>query len=144
MTAARVAGTYAARAARTRYLIQLGGLVVKAGLPELLNLAEGSDLQRDHRQEAMTLRGAMRAAKEIWVCEEGAEKQFAARGAAYLRDYYAFTGGFAERIAAGNLSTARAIRDLIRGYEAEGCDELVLLPTVADLDDVDRLAEVIA
>jgi alkanesulfonate monooxygenase SsuD/methylene tetrahydromethanopterin reductase-like flavin-dependent oxidoreductase (luciferase family) len=66
------------------------------------------------------------------------------RGAAYLRDYYAFTGGFAERIAAGNLTTARAVKDLIRGYEAEGCDELVLLPTVADLDDVDRLAEVIA
>lgn len=66
------------------------------------------------------------------------------RGAAYLRDYYAFTGGFAERIAAANLTTARAVKDLIRGYEAEGCDELVLLPTVADVDDVDRLAEVIA
>jgi alkanesulfonate monooxygenase SsuD/methylene tetrahydromethanopterin reductase-like flavin-dependent oxidoreductase (luciferase family) len=66
------------------------------------------------------------------------------RGAAYLRDYYAFTGGFAERIAAGNLTTARAVKDLIRGYEAEGCDELVLLPTVADLGDIDRLAEVIA
>src|SRR5918996_2764988 len=29
------------------------------------------------------------------------------RGADYLRDYYAFTGGFAEQIAAGNLTTAR-------------------------------------
>ncbi len=66
------------------------------------------------------------------------------RGTAYLRDYYAFTGGFAERIAAGNLTTARAVKDLIRGYEAEGCDELVLLPTVTDLNDIDRLAEVIA
>ncbi|HEX5995168.1 MAG TPA: LLM class flavin-dependent oxidoreductase [Jiangellales bacterium] len=66
------------------------------------------------------------------------------RGAAYLRDYYAFTGGFAERIAAGNLTTPRAVKDLIRGYQAEGCDELVLLPTVADLEDLDRLAEVIA
>ena len=66
------------------------------------------------------------------------------RGAAYLRDYYAFTGGFAETIAAANLSSARAVRDLIRGYAAEGCDELVLLPTVADPAEVDRLAEVIA
>ena len=65
-------------------------------------------------------------------------------GADYLRDYYAFTGGFAEKIAAGNLTTARAVKDLIRGYEAEGCDELVLLPTVADLADIDRLAEVVA
>lgn len=65
-------------------------------------------------------------------------------GAAYLRDYYAFTGGFAETIAAANLTTARAVKDFIRGYEAEGCDELILLPTVADLDELDRLAEVIA
>jgi alkanesulfonate monooxygenase SsuD/methylene tetrahydromethanopterin reductase-like flavin-dependent oxidoreductase (luciferase family) len=68
----------------------------------------------------------------------------AERGGAYLRDYYAFTGGFAEKIAAGNLTSARAVRDFIRGYEAAGCDELILLPTVADVDEVDRLAEVIA
>lgn len=65
-------------------------------------------------------------------------------GAAYLRDYYAFTGGFADKIAAGNLTSARQIKDFVRGYAAAGCDELILLPTVADLDEVDRLAEVIA
>jgi alkanesulfonate monooxygenase SsuD/methylene tetrahydromethanopterin reductase-like flavin-dependent oxidoreductase (luciferase family) len=68
----------------------------------------------------------------------------AAQGAAYLRDYYAFTGGFAEKIAAGNLTSAREIKDFVRGYEAAGCDELVLLPTVADVEQVDRLAEVLA
>jgi alkanesulfonate monooxygenase SsuD/methylene tetrahydromethanopterin reductase-like flavin-dependent oxidoreductase (luciferase family) len=68
----------------------------------------------------------------------------AERGAAYLRDYYAFTGGFAEKIAAANLTSARAVKDFIRGYEAAGCDELILLPTVADIAEVDRLAEVIA
>jgi len=66
------------------------------------------------------------------------------RGSAYLRDYYAFTGPFAETIAAANLTSARAIRDLIRGYRAEGCDELVLLPTVSDPAEVERLAEVVA
>jgi alkanesulfonate monooxygenase SsuD/methylene tetrahydromethanopterin reductase-like flavin-dependent oxidoreductase (luciferase family) len=66
------------------------------------------------------------------------------RGDAYLRDYYAFTGPFAEKIAAANLTTPRAIRDLVRGYEDEGCDELVLLPTVSSLDQLDRLAEVLA
>ena len=65
------------------------------------------------------------------------------RGSAYLRDYYAFTGPFADTIAAGNLTTARAVKDFVRGYEAEGCDELILLPTVSDLDDLDRLAEVL-
>jgi alkanesulfonate monooxygenase SsuD/methylene tetrahydromethanopterin reductase-like flavin-dependent oxidoreductase (luciferase family) len=67
-----------------------------------------------------------------------------AAGCDYLRDYYAFTGPFAERIAAGNLTSPRAIRDLVRGYRDEGCDELVLLPTVPDCEQLDRLAEVLA
>jgi alkanesulfonate monooxygenase SsuD/methylene tetrahydromethanopterin reductase-like flavin-dependent oxidoreductase (luciferase family) len=65
-------------------------------------------------------------------------------GGAYLLDYYAFTGPFAEKIAAGNLTSARAVRDFVRGYEAEGCDELILYPTVASLDDLDRLAEAVS
>ena len=65
-------------------------------------------------------------------------------GSAYLKDYYAFTGPFAEKIAAGNLTSARAVRDFVRGYEAEGCDELILYPTVASLDDLDRLAEAVS
>ena len=65
-------------------------------------------------------------------------------GNAYLADYYAFTGPFAERIVAANLVSPRAIKDLVRGYEEAGCDELVLLPAVASLDQLDRLAEVVA
>ncbi|SFP28987.1 Luciferase-like monooxygenase [Amycolatopsis arida] len=65
------------------------------------------------------------------------------RGAAYLRDYYAFTGPFAERIAAALLTTRRAVRDFVRGYTEAGCDTLVLLPTVPDPSEVDRLAEVL-
>lgn len=64
-------------------------------------------------------------------------------GARYLRHYYAFTGPFAEKIAAANLTTPQAIKDFVRGYEEEGCDELVLLPTVARLEQLDRLADVI-
>jgi alkanesulfonate monooxygenase SsuD/methylene tetrahydromethanopterin reductase-like flavin-dependent oxidoreductase (luciferase family) len=64
-------------------------------------------------------------------------------GAAYLRDYYRFTGGFEERIAAGNLTTPAAVKDLVRGYEEEGCEELVLLPTVSRPDQLDRLAQVL-
>jgi alkanesulfonate monooxygenase SsuD/methylene tetrahydromethanopterin reductase-like flavin-dependent oxidoreductase (luciferase family) len=65
------------------------------------------------------------------------------RGDAYLRDYYAFTGAFVERIVAGNLTTPALLADYIRGYEDAGCEHLVLLPTVADLDEVDRLAEML-
>ena len=62
---------------------------------------------------------------------------------AYLLDYYAFTGPFAAKIAAGNLTSPRAIRDFVRAYEEAGCDELVLLPTVSDIGQLERLAEVL-
>src|SRR2546430_6262625 len=64
-------------------------------------------------------------------------------GAEYLRHYYAFTGPFAEKIAAGNLTSPGAIIDFIRGYEDAGCDELVLFPTTSGVEQLDRLAEVI-
>ncbi|HYM48983.1 MAG TPA: LLM class flavin-dependent oxidoreductase [Candidatus Limnocylindrales bacterium] len=64
-------------------------------------------------------------------------------GAAYLRHYYAFTGPFAEKIAAANLTTPGAIVDFIRGYEDAGCDELILFPTVGALEQLDRLADVL-
>jgi alkanesulfonate monooxygenase SsuD/methylene tetrahydromethanopterin reductase-like flavin-dependent oxidoreductase (luciferase family) len=66
------------------------------------------------------------------------------RGNAYLRDYYAFTGPFAERVVAANLTSAKAVKDFLRGYEEAGCDELVLFPTTADAAELDRLAEVVA
>jgi alkanesulfonate monooxygenase SsuD/methylene tetrahydromethanopterin reductase-like flavin-dependent oxidoreductase (luciferase family) len=67
-----------------------------------------------------------------------------AAGEAYLLDYYAFTGPFAAKIAAGNLTSPRAIRDFVRAYEEAGCAELVLLPTVADPGQLERLADVLA
>lgn len=67
----------------------------------------------------------------------------AAAGTRYLRDYYAFTGPFAEKIAAGLLTTPQAIAQFLRGYEEAGCDELILLPTSADLAQIDQLAAIL-
>ncbi len=63
-------------------------------------------------------------------------------GADYLRDYYSFTGPFADKIAAGNLTTPGSVVDFVRSYQDAGCDELVLFPTVSGIDQIDRLAEV--
>jgi alkanesulfonate monooxygenase SsuD/methylene tetrahydromethanopterin reductase-like flavin-dependent oxidoreductase (luciferase family) len=67
----------------------------------------------------------------------------AERGEAYLRDYYAFTGGFVERIVAEHLLSVRALKDFIRGYEEAGCDELVLFSTTPAIEELDRLAEAV-
>jgi alkanesulfonate monooxygenase SsuD/methylene tetrahydromethanopterin reductase-like flavin-dependent oxidoreductase (luciferase family) len=61
----------------------------------------------------------------------------------YLRDYYAFTGPFAERIAAGLLTSPQAVAQFIRGYQDAGCDELMLFPTVPDVAQLDRLTEIL-
>jgi alkanesulfonate monooxygenase SsuD/methylene tetrahydromethanopterin reductase-like flavin-dependent oxidoreductase (luciferase family) len=66
------------------------------------------------------------------------------RGLAYMRDYYAFTGPFAEKIAEGLLTTPQQVAAQIRGYAEAGCDELVLLPALSDLEQLDRLADVVA
>ncbi|MGH2808140.1 MAG: LLM class flavin-dependent oxidoreductase [Actinomycetota bacterium] len=67
-----------------------------------------------------------------------------AQGREYMRHYYAFTGPFAERIAEGMLATPQAVAQFVRGYAEAGCEELVLMPAVAELEQVDRLADVLA
>ena len=65
-------------------------------------------------------------------------------GARYMRDYYAFTGPFVERIVEGLLTTPQAIAQLLRGYADAGCDEIALFPTATSLEQLDRLADAIA
>lgn len=67
-----------------------------------------------------------------------------AAGVAYLRDYYAFTGPYAERIVAELLTTPQAIAQFVRGYAEAGCDDLVLFPAVASLDQLERLVVALA
>ncbi len=64
-------------------------------------------------------------------------------GYGYMKNYYAFTGPFAEKIAAGLLTTPQAIAQFIRGYKEAGCDELVLFPTVPDITQLEQLADVL-
>jgi alkanesulfonate monooxygenase SsuD/methylene tetrahydromethanopterin reductase-like flavin-dependent oxidoreductase (luciferase family) len=61
-----------------------------------------------------------------------------------LGRYYAFAGAAAGRIEAGLLTTPEAIAEYGAGYAEAGCDELVLFPTVAELDQVDHLAAAVA
>jgi alkanesulfonate monooxygenase SsuD/methylene tetrahydromethanopterin reductase-like flavin-dependent oxidoreductase (luciferase family) len=71
------------------------------------------------------------------------DESTAEAGRAYLRDYYAFTGSFAGKIAQGLLTTPQGIVSFARGYADAGCDELVLFPTSGDTAQVERLGEVV-
>jgi alkanesulfonate monooxygenase SsuD/methylene tetrahydromethanopterin reductase-like flavin-dependent oxidoreductase (luciferase family) len=66
------------------------------------------------------------------------------RGRHYMLDYYSFTGAFAHRIAEGMLTTPQSVLAFVRGYREAGCDELLLMPAVADVEQVERLADVLS
>ena len=67
----------------------------------------------------------------------------AERGGAYLRDYYAYFGPMADMIAGSILSTPEAIKGAIQAYGDVGVDEVALWPTIADPEQVDRLAQIV-
>ena len=61
-----------------------------------------------------------------------------------IRSYYAFRGDAAKRMELPIPSTPAAIGDAIAAFEEIGADELILEPGHADLEQVDRLADVVA
>jgi alkanesulfonate monooxygenase SsuD/methylene tetrahydromethanopterin reductase-like flavin-dependent oxidoreductase (luciferase family) len=65
----------------------------------------------------------------------------AARGGDYIRHYYSYFGPGADDMARSIPSTSEAVDNLIRGFGEVGAAEVVCWPTVAELDQVDRLAE---
>ncbi|MDE2837934.1 MAG: LLM class flavin-dependent oxidoreductase [Chloroflexota bacterium] len=68
----------------------------------------------------------------------------AARTAESIRSYYAFRGEAARTMEVKVPSTLKTLREAVRAYEEIGCDELVLEPGLADVDQIDRLAEFVA
>jgi alkanesulfonate monooxygenase SsuD/methylene tetrahydromethanopterin reductase-like flavin-dependent oxidoreductase (luciferase family) len=60
-----------------------------------------------------------------------------------LRSYYAYLTDWVEGIAQGAARTPDDIRSSLRAYEDAGIDGLFWDPTVGDVDQVDRLADVL-
>jgi hypothetical protein len=63
----------------------------------------------------------------------------------YLRRYLAFLGPEAVRALVPSVTalSARALKDAVRQLEDLGTDELSLVPTTSDPDDVERVADVL-
>jgi alkanesulfonate monooxygenase SsuD/methylene tetrahydromethanopterin reductase-like flavin-dependent oxidoreductase (luciferase family) len=67
----------------------------------------------------------------------------AERGGDYIRHYYGFMGPAADGMASSIPSSPEAIQGLIQGLGDAGADEVICWPTVAEIDQVDRLAELV-
>lgn len=61
------------------------------------------------------------------------------RAGGYLRHYY---GAFGDNIVAALPVTPEAIRATVQAFEAIGADELVLWPCIAELDQLEALAQI--
>jgi alkanesulfonate monooxygenase SsuD/methylene tetrahydromethanopterin reductase-like flavin-dependent oxidoreductase (luciferase family) len=61
----------------------------------------------------------------------------------YLLDYYRFLGDFGPMIADSALRSASQLTDAVKAFEDAGFTELYFDPTVAQLDQIDRLAEAV-
>jgi len=62
----------------------------------------------------------------------------------YLLHYYGWLGDFAGQIAAGAAVGAEMVRSYAAAFEANGCDEIIFVPTASRLDQVSLLAEAMA
>ncbi len=62
---------------------------------------------------------------------------------AYIRHYYSFLGEAAEQMAQNAIATPEAVKDTLRDMESIGMDEVVFLPSTADMDQLERLADIV-
>jgi alkanesulfonate monooxygenase SsuD/methylene tetrahydromethanopterin reductase-like flavin-dependent oxidoreductase (luciferase family) len=60
-----------------------------------------------------------------------------------LRSYYGFLGDWAESIAMGTPRTPEAVGQRVAAWAELGIDELLMDPTVGDLDQIDLLADLV-
>ena len=68
----------------------------------------------------------------------------AERAGTYIRQYYTFLGPIAEQIASSVASTPEAVKGALQAFADIGVDELICWPCIPDLDQVDRLAELVS
>jgi alkanesulfonate monooxygenase SsuD/methylene tetrahydromethanopterin reductase-like flavin-dependent oxidoreductase (luciferase family) len=73
----------------------------------------------------------------------GLGEQAAERAARPILDYYSFAPERAQRIATTLPSSPEKLRSLVQAYAEIGADELILWPTIPELDQIQRLADVI-
>jgi alkanesulfonate monooxygenase SsuD/methylene tetrahydromethanopterin reductase-like flavin-dependent oxidoreductase (luciferase family) len=71
------------------------------------------------------------------------DAETARRSDTYLREYYGFAGEHANTIAEGAVRTPEAIRDIIAAFADIGMTDVTMTPTIAEIDQVDKLAAIV-
>jgi len=123
-------------AASYRRVAEVGaGWILGGGSPD--NLRSGAERARQAWRDAGR-DGEPRIASLAYASLGPDAEEHARR---YLRDYYGFLGDFADQIASSALTSPEAVGGAVAAFADAGCDELILFPCKADLDQVSLLAE---
>ena len=61
----------------------------------------------------------------------------------YIRHYYSFLGEAADQMARNAIASPEAVKNTIRDMESIGMDEVIFLPSVADMSQLERLADIV-
>lgn len=67
----------------------------------------------------------------------------AAQVGGYIRHYYSFLGEAADQMARNAIASPEAVKNTIRDMESIGMDEVIFLPSVADISQLERLADIV-
>jgi len=62
---------------------------------------------------------------------------------ASLQNYYGFLADYVSFIVEGAVRDEQAVKDAVKAFEDAGVTELIFDPTVPDLDEIDRLADLV-
>jgi alkanesulfonate monooxygenase SsuD/methylene tetrahydromethanopterin reductase-like flavin-dependent oxidoreductase (luciferase family) len=62
---------------------------------------------------------------------------------AYMKHYYGWLGEFADQIAASAAVSEEMVRGYVAAFEQSGCDELIMIPSSSELDQVALLAQAV-
>ena len=74
----------------------------------------------------------------------GLGPQAAERSAKYIHHYYEYMGPEVEQFASSIPATPEAVKGAIQAYADIGVDELICWPCVPELDQIDRLTDLIS
>jgi alkanesulfonate monooxygenase SsuD/methylene tetrahydromethanopterin reductase-like flavin-dependent oxidoreductase (luciferase family) len=99
--------------------------------------------QQGYAQVEVAWQAAGRTGKPRFVCSSyfGLGDNAREKGSEYILNYYG--GQYGQRIAGGFPTTPEAIKQTIQAFADIGADEVNLWPTIPELDQVDRLADVV-
>jgi alkanesulfonate monooxygenase SsuD/methylene tetrahydromethanopterin reductase-like flavin-dependent oxidoreductase (luciferase family) len=65
------------------------------------------------------------------------------RGARYIHNYYGYAGPYADELVSSLPASPAEISSFLQTFKDIGADEVVLWPTIPELDQIDRLTQIV-